>query len=49
MEYYAAAGKNATHLYVLDRKCVPGPTVKEKSKRKNKVSDVHFVEGSGRK
>ena len=28
MEYYAAIGKNATHLYVLDMKRVPGKKAK---------------------
>lgn len=29
MEYYAAVGKNKTHLYVLDMKRVPGKKEKE--------------------
>lgn len=31
MEYYAAVGKNATHLYVLDTKELQGRLLREKS------------------
>ena len=37
MEYYAAVGKNATHLYVLDMKGAPGQIVMREKKQGTKT------------